>query len=171
MKKTILVLLLPLAILSAIAQNKTIPEKKFKLGLGFGAGVFTSDLSIINASLDLQGEYKVSQAISLYSSLAYNRLFSFNSSGGAGYASLLAGPRAWFSEKFFIGMGAGIALATGGGSTSMIFNYNPHIGLNTKKAQFTLGYNALTKSNNAGEFNQSNINIGFIQLRALVKFK
>lgn len=162
MKKTILLLLLPLAILPAIAQNKITPEKKFKLGLGFGAGVFTSDLSIINASLDLQGEYKASQSFTLYSSLAYNRLFSFNGPGSAGYASLLAGPRAWFSEKFFIGMGAGIALATGGGSTSTIFNYNPHIGLNTKKSQFTLGYNGLSQSGFGG---------GFIQLRALVKFK
>lgn len=161
MKKTILLLLFPLAILPAIAQKNNTSEKKFQLGFGVGAGIFTgtgSESSVISASAELQGEGKLSQGFSLYSQLAYNRIFGGGAS--AGYGSLLAGPRAWFSQRIFIGFGAGFAYFTGGGESDAVFNYNPHIGVSVKKTQFTLGYNGLTDQ---GE------NIGAIQLRAIVK--
>lgn len=70
MKKTILSLLLPLAMLSAIAQN----NKKFQLDVGIGVGAYIDDASVVNASLEIQGESKVAKAVSLYCGLAYNIL-------------------------------------------------------------------------------------------------
>jgi hypothetical protein len=160
MKKTILMALLPLIFLQAIAQKEGMPEKKFQLGIGFGVGVFTVDGLVITTSAELQGEVKISNTFSLSGMMAYNRLFGNGES--VGYTSLLVGPRIWFSKKFFIGTGAGLAYYGGADGSGTLFNYNPHIGLNNAKTQFTIGYNALSSDG---------VGSGFVQFRGIVKFK
>lgn len=146
------------------AQKDSAPaqDKKFQLGLGFGLGLSTQSNDVAIASAELQGEYKSTDHLSLYGSLGYNRLFAISNGGGsAGYGSLLAGARGYLTSKFFIGIGAGIAYATGQGESSTLFNYNPHIGYNSKAAQLTLGYNGLS---------QSGDNLGFIEAKVIIKF-
>jgi hypothetical protein len=149
--------------LLAQKNSGSTEEKKNQLSFGFGVGVSTQSAEIVLVSGELQNEYRVAQQLSVYGSLGYNRMFSTVSGGGsAGYGSLLAGPRGYLSPEFFIGIGAGIAYFAYPGESVGIFNYNPHIGYNTKDAQFTLGYSGL--SNNGD-------NVGFIQLKAILKFK
>jgi hypothetical protein len=159
MKKTTFILLLPFVVLQATAQNNAQSEKKFQFGLGVGTGLYFNGGTAVSASAEMQGEGKLSQDFSLYGGLAYNRLFGGGFSFG--YASILAGPRIWFSSKFFAGVGVGIAFFTGGGDATTGFNYNPHIGVETKQAQFSLGYNAISEHGN----------VGFIQAKAIFKFK
>ena len=148
-----------------LAQKKSDSRegKKNQLSFGIGAGISTQSTDVIIASAGLQDEYRVAQQFSVYGFLGYNRMFSVTSGGGsAGYGSLVVGPRGYLSPKFFIGVAAGIAVFVGQGESIGIFNYNPHIGYNSKAAQFTLEYSGL--SNNGD-------NIGFIQLKAILKFK
>lgn len=137
-------------------------EKKFQLGIGFGLGLSTQSSDVAIASAELQGEYKSTDHLSFYGSLGYNRLFATSNDGGSsGYGSLLAGVRGYLTPKFFIGIGAGVAYVADAFGSNSLFNYNPHIGLNGKAAQFTLGYNGLS---------QTGDNLGFIEAKVIIKF-
>jgi len=140
-------------------------EKKFQLGIGFGLGISTQiDIAIVTAitSAELQGEYKSTDHLSLYGSLGYNRFFAISGEGGSeGYGSLLAGARGYLTPKFFIGIGAGVAYFADVFGSNSLFNFNPHIGLNGKAAQFTLGYNGLS---------QTGDNLGFVEAKVIIKF-
>lgn len=160
MKKIIIGVLILLVSAHSFGQGKNPPAKKFQLGIGIGTGIYSNDGTAFATSAELQGESRLSPGISIFSTLAYNRLFG--DGGSAGYASLLAGPRVWFTDHFFIGFGGGIAFAAGDGASSTAFNYNPHMGVDTKKAQFSLGYNAISEEGD---------NVGFIQAKAIFKLK
>ncbi len=43
-----------------------------------------------------------------------------------------------------------MALSQGGGNSDGGFSYNPHVGINTEKAQFIFGYNAISKNGTFG---------------------
>ena len=166
MKRFILQILCSLAMLPAFAQIASVSEKrsdvtsekKFNMGIGLGVGPMVQEASVMNAAIDMQGEFKPSHAFSLYSSLGYNRLFAMGEGGGsAGFATLVAGPRGYISKKVFVGVGGGIAYFNFEGFSASGFAYNPHIGMDSKKTQFTLGYNGIEDG-------------GFVQGRVLFKF-
>ena len=160
MKKIYLAALLLLAVSTGMAQKDSSKSSKvFSTGFTFGVGLFTESPTIFDVSAGLQFEYKPVQGFSLYSQLTYHRWFGGGNSIGIG--SLLVGPRAWFSEKAFVGMGAGLAYYTGNGASGTIFNFNPHVGISSKSAEFTLGYNGLSKEGYGS---------GFIELRAVANF-
>jgi hypothetical protein len=160
MKKLLTPAILMLLVLSAVAQmdsrkdSDKDSEKNFHLGFGIGFGSMVQEPKILNATFDIQSEFKPVSAFSLFSSLGYSRLFAAGESGSAGYATLMAGPCGYISPKFFVGAGGGIALFTASGYSSTVFAYNPHLGFNAKATQITLGYNGISDA-------------GFVQLRAL----
>lgn|GEM_PF-5468655 len=166
MKRVVLTSLCASLVLSGIAQIASVSptsadiasEKKFNIGIGLGVGPFAQEASIINTSVDMQGEFKPATGFSLYSSIGYNRMFAVGEGGGsAGFATLVAGPRGYVSKKFFVGVGGGIAYFTIEGLSATGFVYDPHIGLDTRKTQFTVGYSGIEDG-------------GFVQMRALFKF-
>jgi len=165
MKKFILPVVLIALVLPAMAQKDSTKtsEKKFRFGFGLGFGMFTQSASVLNASAELQGEYKPAKGFSVYGSLAYNRLFVTGGdlgSGSAGYATLVVGPRAYLSPKFFVGIGGGIAFFAGSGASASAFDYNPHVGFDGKKVQFIFGYNGLTDEGD---------NLGIAQVKVVFK--
>lgn len=162
MKKVILPVILSLLMLRGIAQRDTsiVPVQKFHFGFGLGIGMSPQETSIMNASAEFQGEFKPMKGFSLYSSLAYHRLFSFNEEGSAGYATVIAGVRGYLSPKFFVGGGGGVAFIAGEGEFMVPFSYDPHIGYVAKKTQFILGYDG---------FILDKENLGFIQLKAVFR--
>jgi hypothetical protein len=162
MKKLLLPVLLMAFVLQAMAQKDSTKESKFQFGIGVGLGVLTQAPEIINLSGELNGEFKPTKAFSVYGALGYNRLFDAGGEGSLGFASLVAGPRAYLSPKFFVGVGGGLAYFSMEGESATVFDYDPHIGYNARHMQLILGYNGLT---NNGE------NLGFVQLKTVFKFK
>lgn len=164
MKKSFFAFVFGMLVLPAFTQIASVSrssdassEKEFNIGVGLGIGPMVQEASIMDAAIDMQGEYKPSSAFSLYGSLGYNRMFAFGEDGSFGFATALAGPRGYISKKVFVGVGAGIAYLNYEGYSATGFSYNPHLGLDTKKSQFTLGYNGLEGG-------------GFVQMRAMFKF-
>jgi len=162
MKKLFLPVLLMVLVLSATAQKDSTKASKFQFGIGLGVGVLTQEPSIINLSGELNGEFKPTKGFSVYSALAYNRLFDASGEGSIGFASLVAGPRVYLSPKFFVGVGGGLAYFSMEGESATVFEYDPHIGYNARHMQLILGYNGLTNDGS---------NLGFVQLKTVFKFR
>jgi hypothetical protein len=164
MKKLLLPALLMVFVLQAIAQKDSTKESKFQFGVGVGLGVLTQAPQVINLSGEVNSEFKPTKGFSVYGALGYNRLFDVGGEGegSIGFASLVAGPRAYLSPKFFVGVGGGLAYFSMEGESATVFEYDPHIGYSAKHTQLILGYNGLT--NNGA-------NLGFVQLKTIFKFK
>jgi hypothetical protein len=118
------------------------------IGIGLGIGVLTIEPSILNASLNVEGDLFLSDKISFMGHIDYNRLFSFGQSGSAGFMTAHIGPRVHITEKFFAGVGIGYAYFSADGLSEGAFSYYPHIGFDFKKSQLTFNYKAITNRGN-----------------------
>jgi hypothetical protein len=159
MKKVCFITILLIGVSMSYAQEQK--TNSFTSGIGISIGMTTENSSLLNGCLFLEGDYMSEKHFSMYGSIGYNRLFSFNEKGSAGFASAYIGPRLHFSEKVFLGAGIGYAFATSGNSSGGAFTYYPHLGLAMKKTQLTLGYIGLTDNGD---------NTGIISLGIMVKF-
>jgi hypothetical protein len=130
------------------AQDKPAPEnqKGFTGAIGVGLGMYTESPTLINASIGLMGEGWISKSASIYGKIDYNRIFLAGESGSAGILTAYVGPRVYFSEKIFAGVGAGYAYFTGDGASGGTFSFNPHVGFNMKASQVILEYKGFTSS-------------------------
>jgi hypothetical protein len=113
-------------------------------GIGLGLGILTSESSILNASMNLEGDMYLSKAVSIMGHVDYNRLFATSGGGSAGFMTAHVGPRVHITDKFFAGVGIGYAYFAGDGTSAGAFSYYPHIGLDFKRSQLSLNYKAIT---------------------------
>ncbi len=98
------------------------PGRKFTPSIKVGAGVWTEDVSVLNAELGFQGEYKPSARFSIYGNISYNRMVALEEvSVGINHVNFIAGPRAYLTKSFFTGVGAGYLLAFSDGCIRGIF--------------------------------------------------
>ncbi|MGL6268363.1 MAG: hypothetical protein ACRC2O_10555 [Chitinophagaceae bacterium] len=140
-------LLLTIACFTLSTTNFAQPEaRKFTPSIKVGAGFWTDELSVLNAELGIQGEYKAARLFSIYGNISYNRMFEVSEiSYGINHLTFLAGPRLYVSKSFFTGIGAGYLLFFTGGISEGSFAFNPHIGIDRPKTQWTINYTATTK--------------------------
>lgn len=123
--------------LSAFCQDDA--EKEFTFSIRTGLGVPLNDDYGLLVEIGAQGEYRISERFSIYIPLQYQPEVGLDGIA-FGYLGLLAGPRYYASQKFFVGIGGGYALYLYEGFSYSGFVYQPHIGLNLRKTQWTLGY-------------------------------
>ena len=138
------------------------------MGLGIVPGVAGDNipgkwsLDGLSIGLDLQAEYRFSGIFSGFASANYNFLISTDHNGGtAGLILVHAGPRIYFTKQTFAGIGLGYGGLYSGGLGANALNFEPQFGINKKKAQFILGFNALTYNGYI---------VGILNLKLIFKF-
>ena len=108
-------------------------EKDFTFSIRTGVAFW---LDGVYLELGIQGEYRISDHFSVYIPVQYHPELS--SGIRPGTLGVLAGPRYYANDRFFAGIGAGYAYyieySQGG------FAYQPQIGLDRPRTQWTLGY-------------------------------
>jgi hypothetical protein len=126
------------------AQEK---EKAFQIGLGIVPGtVLGSGGTIFSLGACLQGEYRFASHFSAFASVGYTNMFATGKeTGHLDLIPMQIGPRAYLTSKFFVGAGLGYTILSEEGDKTEAFNYRPHIGIDGKKWQATMGYNAISK--------------------------
>ena len=125
--------------------------RKFTPSIKVGVGAWTEELSVFNAELGLQGEYKPTNRFSVYANISFNRMFAVEEfSYGINHLTFLAGPRLYITKSFFTGVGAGYLLFVGEGLSGGSFAFSPHIGFDRPKTQWTLNYTATTEGGISG---------------------
>jgi len=133
-----------IAIVSKAQENKPANT----VGIGLGLGILTSETSVLNASMNVEGDVYLSKNFSIMGHIDYNRLFAPGESGSAGFMTAHVGPRVHIGEKFFAGVGIGYAYFAGNGFSAGAFSYYPHIGLDLKRSQLSINYKAITDMGN-----------------------
>jgi hypothetical protein len=115
------------------------PEKKFTFSILTGIGIPLGDQGYFLVGIGGQGEYRLSERFSLYFPLQYQHIVGYGMEVGT--LGLMAGPRYYVSPNFFAGIGAGYAFyLTKNFGYDGGFIYHPHVGLNLRKTQWTIGY-------------------------------
>jgi hypothetical protein len=140
MKQYIFSTILICAMLSGVSQDES--DKKFGFSIRTGLGVPLKEISGTDFFIELgaQGEYRISEHFSVYMPLRLLQPMMFGDLPDAGTLGLLAGPRYYVGNDFFAGIGGGYAFYLDAGLGYGTFVYQPHIGLNRPKTQWTLGY-------------------------------
>jgi hypothetical protein len=141
-----------IAAISFFSANAQDTKTGFHFAGGLRLALPVGDLHKVSSfgiGGELQGENMFSENVSGlisagYTSFAGKTVNGFKY-GSSGIIPVLAGVRFYPSTSFFVGAKAGVSFSTesGGGSA---FTYEPQIGLNGDKYQFSLGYNAWTKN-------------------------
>jgi hypothetical protein len=127
---------------SIFAQEQT---RKFIPSIKVGIGTWLDEPSVFNGELGIQGEYKPADRFSIYGSISFNRMFPIEEiSEGLNYFTFLAGPRVYITKSIFAGFGAGYALFVEDGFSDGVFAFNPHIGYDRPKTQWTINYTGLS---------------------------
>jgi hypothetical protein len=95
--------------LSAYCHDKS--EKKFTFSILTGLAVPMEDVGDYSIFIEIgaQGEYRISEHFSVYIPLQYQQPISFDDLGDLGTLGILAGPRYYFGNNFFAGLGGGYA--------------------------------------------------------------
>jgi len=131
------------------------PHKKgFHFGVGGRIGTAVADLrDLTTFGLGGEGlvEYVFHKNFSAIASGGYTYFFGEEiipgfTLDGVGITNLLAGMRVYPADRVFLGLRAGFAALTSGGTTAGTFNIEPHVGFNSRYFQLALNYNALTKN-------------------------
>ena len=138
MKKLLFVIACFLLSNSIFAQEQT---RKFIPSIKAGVGTWLDDVFVFNADLGVQGEYKPSDRFSIYGSISFNRVLPIaDITDGINYFTFLAGPRVYITHSIFAGVGAGYAFFAEEGYSYGAFAFNPHIGFDRPKTQWTINY-------------------------------
>lgn len=128
---------------SIFAQEQ---NRKFIPSIKIGVGTWLDEPSVFNADLGIQGEYKPADRFSIYGNISFNRMFPIEEmSEGINYFTFLAGPRVYITKSIFAGFGAGYALFVNEAFSDGVFAFNPHIGYDRPKTQWTINYNGLSE--------------------------
>jgi hypothetical protein len=142
-------------------------EKKFQMGIGVVGGSLTSSYqgktsfsATFGIGPTLQGEYRFAPHFSAFASGNYNLIFGIGDYlETLNFASALAGPRIYPSKAFFLGIGLGYGVIFAKGNSLSGFSYEPQVGLNLKRSQLVLCYNAISVFPSASV---ANLNIEYI---------
>jgi hypothetical protein len=124
---------------------KDLSEVPLILG-GAGYSIYPEAvLSFLGADMGIQGEYKPADRFSIYGSVSFNRMLPIAEiSEGINYFTFLAGPRVYITKSIFAGVGAGYALFVEDGFSYGAFAFNPHIGYDRPKTQWTINYTGIS---------------------------
>lgn len=145
MKRNLLLVILLVSGSVIFAQEKT---KGMETGLGLGVGFYTGDYSssLMNADINLEGDYFLSKQFSIFGHIDYNRSFSSESTdaGSFGFATSHIGPRVHFAKIVFVGVGAGTAFFSDSYGSFWYFSYYPQAGVVLNHTQLSVGYKAWT---------------------------
>lgn len=158
MKKLLSITILIATFFSADAQEQQQGDFHFGVGLNLGLPIGTfHDFNSFGVGGHVQGEYNFTDQITGVLTTGYTAFFGktysydygYGVSGSAkqptvGLIPIVAGPRFYPVDQFFVGVQAGIGLLTGGGSSSSGFDYFPQIGYNADQFQVILGYNGVS---------------------------
>jgi hypothetical protein len=160
MKKILSISFLVATFFGAKAQTQQQGDFHFGVGLNLGLPVGTfHDISSFGVGGHVQGEYNFTDNITGVLTTGYTSFFGktvteSDGLGGTfsfkepslGLIPIVAGPRFYPVDQFFVGVQAGIGILTGGGSSTSGFDYYPQIGYNADQFQVILGYNGVSAS-------------------------
>jgi hypothetical protein len=125
--------------LTGYSQDST--RSKFSFGIRAGVGTWLEDPKFVTGQIGVQGEYRIIPALSVVMPIQYNHLFYLEGFEDAtGYMTFMAGPRAYFADKFFVGIAVGYSVLLESDIDGDAFVYYPHLGVDFKKTQLSLGY-------------------------------
>jgi hypothetical protein len=139
MKKLMLSAALTCTLLTGFSQDST--RNKFSFAIRTGIGAWLEDLNFTTGQIGVQAEYRISPALSVFLPIQYNHLFYlYGFENATGYIGLMAGPRAYIANKFFVGIGLGYSFFLEDDVENGSFMYYPHAGMDFRKTQLSLGY-------------------------------
>lgn len=139
MKQFILSVAFLCTLYSGFSQDSA--KNKFSFAIRTGIGAWLEDPKLTTGQIGVQAEYRIIPALSVVMPLQYNHLFYLDGfENETGYIALMAGPRAYIANKFFVGIALGYAFFPGYDFDSGSFIYHPHVGVDFKKTQLSLGY-------------------------------
>jgi len=142
--------------IASVPKSKAKPYAVAGSGFHFGAGINLglpvgdwSDFWSFGIGVEAQGEYMFSEKFSLVFNSGYTSFLGKDVNGfkadALGLIPIYAGVRVYPASQFFIGARIGVAILTGGGSSTTGFGYRPEIGYNGGPIQIALSYNGLSK--------------------------
>jgi hypothetical protein len=139
MKQLIISAACMFTLLTGYSQDST--QNKFSFAIRTGISAWLEDPNFVTGQIGVQGEYRIIPALSVVMPIHYNHLFYLDGfENETGYLSLMAGPRAYIADKFFVGIALGYAFFLDSDFENGAFTYNPHIGVDFRKTQLSLGY-------------------------------
>jgi len=139
MKQFILSAALMCSMFTGSSQDNT--KNKFSFAIRAGIGAWLEDPKLTTGQIGVQAEYRIIPALSVVLPIQYNHLFYLDGfENETGFIGLMAGPRAYIADKFFVGVAVGYSFFPGYEFESGAFMYYPHAGVDFKKTQLSLGY-------------------------------
>jgi hypothetical protein len=162
MKRFILVFSIITVSFIAGAQKTSESATGVKFGGGLRVGLPLGDFGdsySLGIGAELQAEYMFTPTVSGTFTTGYTNFIGKSESFGGftfknpslGLIPILVGARVYPAPDFFIGGKLGLGIFTGSSSSSTGFSYEPQVGYNAEKFQFSLGYNGWSK--NGGSLN------------------
>jgi len=147
MKKN-LILIAMLIFSSILHAQEKINRWEVGSGFSFGAYLGNFELTIMNANINLEGEYYVSKPISVVGHVDYNRSFATREgTSSVGFATTHIGPRFHFANVFFVGVGLGALLYVDQSGNYQYLSYNPQVGAVFNKIELSFGYKGWSNGN------------------------
>jgi hypothetical protein len=126
-------------LLTGYSQDST--RNKFSFAIRTGIGAWLEDPMLTTGQLGVQGEYRFTRGLSVVMPIQYNHFFYLDGfENGTGYIGLMAGPRGYIADKFFVGLAIGYSFFLESDLDSGSFIYYPHVGMDFRKTQLSLGY-------------------------------
>ncbi len=139
MKKFTLFAALMCTLFTGFSQDST--RNKFSFAIRTGIGAWLEDPNLITGQIGVQAEYRIIPALSVFAPIQYNHLFYLDGfDNTTGYIGLMAGPRAYIANKFFVGIALGYSFFLEDDIENGSFMYYPHVGVDFQKTQLSLGY-------------------------------
>jgi hypothetical protein len=159
MKKFMLSAALMCTLFSGFSQDST--RNKFSFAIRTGIGAWLEDPLLVTGQIGVQAEYRIIPALSVVLPIQYNHLFYLDGfENTSGYIGLMAGPRAYFANKFFVGVALGYSIYLQDDVENGSFIYYPHVGMDFRKTQLSLGYT---------NFGDSGGSLGFLDVTVAFK--
>lgn len=113
------------SLFSGYSQDST--KNKFSFGIRAGIGAWLEDPNFTTGQIGVQAEYRIIAALSVFVPIQYNHLFYLDGFENAtGYIWLMAGPRAYIANKFFVGIALGYTFFPKDDFEGESFMYYPH---------------------------------------------
>lgn len=139
MKKLMLSAALTCTLITGFSQDST--RNKFSFAIRTGIGAWLEDPNFTTGQIGVQAEYRIIPALSVFAPIQYNHLFYLDGfENTTGYIGLMAGPRAYIANKFFVGVALGYSFFLESDFADGSFTYHPHVGVDFRKTQLSLGY-------------------------------